>query len=70
MDMRLSYELKANFDRLPVFKDGSSVTVDTEATAAASLSFRFSNDRDIEISPLRLQATGWTLELEGKKFGK
>jgi len=70
MDMRLSYELKANFDRLPVFKDGSSVTVDTEATAAASLSFRFSKDRDIEISPLRLQATGWTLELEGKKFGK
>jgi hypothetical protein len=34
------------------------------------LSFRFSKDRDIEISPLRLQATGWTLELEGKKFGK
>ena len=70
MDMRLTYELKASFDRLPVFKDGSSVTVDPEATAAASLSFRFSKDRDIEISPLRLKATGWTLELEGKKFGK
>lgn len=68
--MRLSYELKADFDRLPMFKDGGSVTVDPEATAAASLSFRFSKDRDIEISPLRLKATGWNLDLEGKKFGK
>lgn len=70
MDMRVSYELKANVDRVPQLKDGGFVTIDPEATATASLSFRFSKDRDFEISPLRLKATGWTLELEGKKFGK
>lgn len=68
--MRLSYEIKPNPDRVAKVKDGRAVTIDTEAVATAQIMFRFSQERDFEISPIRLKATGWNLEVDGQKFPK
>jgi hypothetical protein len=68
IDMQVSYEMKPNPDRESKLKNGGFTRTDPEAKAIASLSLRFSKDRDFEISPLRLMATGWNLPLEEKKF--
>jgi len=68
IDMQVSYQMKPSPDRESNLKNGGFTRTDPEAKAIASLSLRFSKDRDYEISPLRLIATGWNLPLEEKKF--
>lgn len=68
IEVQVSYEIKPNPAKESNLKNGGFTRTDPEAVAIASLSLRFSKDRDFEISPLRLMATGWNLPLEKKKF--